>query len=137
MPEPIETRQDMAPVLIERMRRTYEALADRQELEPDTSLVKTYLIEAHLDENANSNDVLRLLRTIFSSSLLRTSAPVQVQPAPDDTLFLINLAVSRERRRSFSNHNGLMSAGDYNINLAHSTAHSESARGCHSPLKYI
>lgn len=46
----VASRQEMARLLDERMNRTYSALSELQELEPDTSLVKTFLLEAHNPE---------------------------------------------------------------------------------------
>jgi len=45
------TRQEMVQYMDQVMNSTYSPLTERQELEPDTSLVKTYLIESHLAED--------------------------------------------------------------------------------------
>ena len=61
----IKTRQEMAQLLNDRMNSTYQTLSDEQELEPETSLVKTYLVEAHLAEDAPSQAVRGILESSF------------------------------------------------------------------------
>jgi hypothetical protein len=62
----VKNRQQMAQLLNERMTRTYTTLSERQELEPDTSLVKTYLLEAHLSESSEPVQALKLAEEAFS-----------------------------------------------------------------------
>ena len=69
----VRNRQQMAQLLNERMTRTYTTLSQRQELEPDTSLVKTYLLEAHLPESADPAQALEFAEEIFSERTFESS----------------------------------------------------------------
>ena len=69
----VRNRQQMAQLLNERMTRTYTTLSQRQELEPDTSLVKTYLLEAHLPESTDPAQALEFAEEIFSERTFESS----------------------------------------------------------------
>lgn len=92
----VKDRQQMAQVLNERMTRTYSALSERQELEPDTSLVKTYLIEAHLPESAESEKALALAEKVFSQKFFAGKSQVKIFRAEEPTLISVEMRTKDE-----------------------------------------
>jgi len=92
----IQTRQEMAQLLHDRMNKTYSTLLERQELEPETSLVKTYLVEAHLREDASFDEVHNLLATNFTSDVIGEHRSALVHRMQDETLFTLATNYKRE-----------------------------------------
>jgi len=76
-----EDRRQMSQFLGERMTRSYSQLSKRQQLEADTSLVKTYLIEAHETEQPQS-----LVRQTFGARSKAELAPVRIHESNEQTL---------------------------------------------------
>lgn len=92
----VKDRQQMAQLLNERMTRTYTSLSERQELEPDTSLVKTYLIEAHLPESAEPKQALKLAENIFSEKIFGGKSQTRVHLAHEPTLVSVETKIKDE-----------------------------------------
>jgi len=78
------------------MNKTYSTLLERQELEPETSLVKTYLMEAHLREDASFEAVHKLLATNFSNDVIGQRRSASVHQTRDDSLFTLTASYRRE-----------------------------------------
>ena len=96
----VKDRQQMAQLLNERMTRTYTTLSERQELEPDTSLVKTYLLEAHLSESTEPAQALKFAEKIFSERISEgTSRLQQVQHHRTDESTLLSVDVKSGTER--------------------------------------
>lgn len=93
----VKDRQQMAQLLNERMTRTYTTLSERQELEPDTSLVKTYLLEAHLPESAELTESLTLAEAAFASRTLRRVPEAKIHRADEAGLLSVETRVRNER----------------------------------------
>lgn len=93
----VRDRQQMAQILEERMTRTYSSLSERQELEPDTSLVKTYLLEAHLPETAGPADAAKLAESGFSRLCMPKGSQLRVQESEEPSLLSVDVKVPRER----------------------------------------
>lgn len=93
----VKDRQQMAQLLSERMTRTYTTLSERQLLEPDTSLVKTYLIEAHLPESAETAQALTLAEKVFSASAMTQTSQMLLHKAAEPTLLSIETSLREER----------------------------------------
>ncbi len=93
----VKDRRQMAQLLNERMTRTYTALSERQELEPDTSLVKTYLLEAHLPESAEPAHAFALAERLFSWKAFGRKSPTQFHRADEPTLGSVETKVKNER----------------------------------------
>ncbi len=92
----VRDRQQMAQILNERMTRTYTALSERQELEPDTSLVKTYLIEAHLPELAEPEQSLNLAEKVFSQQIFAGKSQINIYRAEEPTLLSVEMRTKDE-----------------------------------------
>lgn len=84
-----ENRRQMAQFLEERMTRTYSDLSERQELERDTSLVKTYLVEVHAPGDAPDGAVDVLERAIADQSL-RERFPGRLHRSDDASLLTLD-----------------------------------------------
>lgn len=93
----VRNRREMAQLLNERMTRTYTSLSQEQELEPDTSLVKTYLIEAHLPESAEPDRARALAEEAFSAQVFGGAPAVQIHRAEEPTLLSVEIRLKHER----------------------------------------
>ena len=95
MNEKATTRQELAQLLDDRMNRTYSTLVEKQELEPDTSLIKTYIVEAHLPEDTSESNIQNGLERISSIPLVgkRTA---QINSTKDRTLYWLSFRFKRE-----------------------------------------
>lgn len=93
----VRDRQQMAQLLNERMTRTYTTLSERQELEPDTSLVKTYLLEAHLPEAAEPAESLTLAEGAFAEQRFRRVSKTEIHRADEPGLLSVETRVRNER----------------------------------------
>ncbi|MDD4923426.1 MAG: hypothetical protein PHF74_01150 [Dehalococcoidales bacterium] len=95
------TRQEMIYYLDDRMNKTYSQLYETQELEPDTSLIKTYLLEAHLNENASYETLQEFLYSI-SQGYLRQKHNLKIESSYDDpTLFQLTAFYNKEAIKIF------------------------------------
>jgi len=92
----INTRREMAQHLEEVMSHAYEQLEDRQRLEANTSLVKTYLIEAHKLGQADHVSVLRTVRSKFTQEILATRSQLRVHETDDKMFFNVQIGVRDE-----------------------------------------
>ncbi|MGB8540805.1 MAG: hypothetical protein WCD49_04125 [Candidatus Acidiferrales bacterium] len=81
------------------MSHAYEQLEERQRLEASTSLVKTYLIEAHALGQANHERVLRTIRGKFTPEVLGTRRPVRIRQTEDQMFF--NVQIGNENDNTF------------------------------------
>jgi hypothetical protein len=89
----IRDRRDLAQLLTERMTRTYELLREQGELETDTSLLKSYVIEANLSTGADVADALGLATRVFGEAQGQNLA-VDIERSDDPSL-----AVAHVHRR--------------------------------------
>lgn len=88
MPEaPLHSRRQMADMLEERMNRTYESLSDAQELEPDSALVKSFIVETDLKAD-DPRRPLHLLQEVWSPSTLGSSYDTTVHSTDEEELLI-------------------------------------------------
>jgi len=92
----IKTRIDMAQMLQERMTKTYATLLEKQELEPDTTLVKSYIKEAHVHGEETSDDVLKVARSIFKDETVSKRYGLKVRKTDEDFFFIIQCSMNQE-----------------------------------------
>ncbi len=85
---PIQTRREMAERLEEVMSHAYTDLEERQRLEAGTSLLKTYLLEAHSGE-AGHRDILRILAAAFSPEMLGQHSRANVHETQEEFFYRI------------------------------------------------
>jgi len=90
-------RHQMAQILSDRMTRTYTTLSERQELEPDTSLVKTYMVEAHLSASAEPSQAQNLARSAFSPAAFGKASHVKIYTSGEPTLLSVEATVKSEQ----------------------------------------
>ena len=93
----VRNRLQMASLLGERMNGTYSALSELQELKPNTSLVKTYMLEAHLAENASHSEVFGLVKSSFTKDTLGSEAAPRVIQCDDLSLTTLDLTLKGEQ----------------------------------------
>ena len=93
---PVTDRRGMAQLLNERMQKSYTLLKERQELEPDTSLVKTYMIEAHLPETAGPDRATAVARLVFERSRLAQTYSLRIFETEDPHLLQLDLTRGSE-----------------------------------------
>jgi hypothetical protein len=89
------TRQELVQYLDEVMNSTYSSLVERQELEPDTSLVKTYLVESHLPEDVSVTDLEAFINNLSTTRLPRNRR-IRIKQSADRTLYWLTATVNRE-----------------------------------------
>ena len=89
------TRQEMVQYMDQVMNSTYSALDEKQELELDTSLVKTYLVEAHMPEDASGSDIESFVNSLSSTKLPR-KRQIRVSQSTDRTLYWLSTTIERE-----------------------------------------
>ncbi len=92
----VKSRKDMVQLLNDRMNKTYASLLDTQELEIDTSLVKTYLVEAHDLHKSTHENILRLIKKVFTKSNLKTSADISCEEG-EDYFFIVKTLIDKEK----------------------------------------
>jgi hypothetical protein len=85
---PIQTRREMAERLEEVMSHAYTDLEERQRLEAGTSLLKTYLLEAHSGD-AGHGDILRILTAAFSPEMLGQRSRATVHETQEEFFYRI------------------------------------------------
>lgn len=96
MAEKIKTRIQMAHLLHERMNKSYSTLFEKQELEPDTTLVKTYLKEAHLPENSSGDKTFDTIKRVFSFETLRKDLGFSVRRTEEEYFYQVDAFFKRE-----------------------------------------
>ncbi len=94
-PDLAPNRQLLAQLFEERMNRSYAALSEGQRLERDTSLVKSYLVEAPVPEgDSDPERALAVVNNLLSDRFLSTPRnAVSVEMLPGDDRTLINMWV--------------------------------------------
>lgn len=98
----VSNRQRMARLLEERMNRTYSSLSELQELEPDTSLVKTFLVEAH---NGGSEDLAaaeEALESTFTAIDHPFVSDLRITPADESGLATVEVHWKNEHVAVFA-----------------------------------
>jgi hypothetical protein len=88
MPLP-NTRRELAQYLEEVMSHAYEQLEERQRLEAETSLLKTYLVEAHRLRAADHDRTLQVIRETFVPGVLGRRIEPQIHETEDERFFNI------------------------------------------------
>lgn len=92
MPSPIAAdRRALARLLDERMQRTYSKLVEGRPLELEGSLVKTYLLEAHLPEEASTKQVEALLKTVLQDSGMDSEAQGRARKTDEELFFQVDI----------------------------------------------
>jgi hypothetical protein len=89
------TRQELVQYMDQVMNFTYSSLAERQELELDTSLVKTYLIESHLTENTHPSVVEAFVSNLSTTRLPRNRR-LKIGKGTDPTLYWLSTTIKKE-----------------------------------------
>lgn len=89
------TRQELVQLMDQVMNQTYSSLADEGEPELDTSLVKTYLIEADLSEQASLPEVHSMLEKLAKTPLSGKQR-LGIDESRDSSLFLLTTKKDRE-----------------------------------------
>jgi len=84
----VASRREMAQLLDDRMNRSYTTLAKQQELEVDTSLVKTYLLEAHT-VNDGTHSVSDFLRRAFADVARSYHSSAEYRSSKDGDLHCV------------------------------------------------
>jgi hypothetical protein len=85
----------MARSLEEVMSHAYTQLEETQRLEAETSLLKTYLVEAHANSGTHE-ETLALLQSAFGQEYLGERAQAQVHESEEETLFTIDIRMGRD-----------------------------------------
>jgi hypothetical protein len=93
---PIRNRREMAQALEEVMSHAYSQLEERQRLEAESSLLKTYLLEAH-SSSGTHEDTLTLLRSAFGQQRLGARAEGQIHESEEETFFTVEISYGRDR----------------------------------------
>jgi hypothetical protein len=114
----LNSRRQMAQYLEEVMSHAYEQLEERQRLEASTSLVKTYLIEAHALGDADHAGILRTIRATVISEVLGTRLPLRIIETEDQMFFNVQIG-NRENGTFF-----YVDASNPRFWLVHTTAKS-------------
>ena len=94
---PIRTRREMAERLQEVMSHAYTELEEKQRLEAETSLLKTYLLEAHSDKSGHG-DIRALLRGAFGQAALGDKSEAHVRETDEEFFYSIDVAHRSFRR---------------------------------------
>ena len=85
----------MAHALEEVMGHAYAQLGEAQRLEAETSLLKTYLLEAHANSGTHEG-TLALLQSAFGQEYLGERAQGQVHESEEDTFFTVEMRLGRD-----------------------------------------
>lgn len=88
----IISREQLWRLLDDRMRSTYESLLDKEALDADSSLVKTYLLEAHAPQNSAPADVLSLLNDV-TARRAEADPDIRVRQTDDPLFFDVRAKV--------------------------------------------
>lgn len=92
----LKTRRDMAKFLEEVMSLAYADLAEKQRLDVDTTLVKTYLVEAHRLRGADHEKVLSAVRDGFDHGVLGRGTKSRVHETEEELFFNVEVRTGRE-----------------------------------------
>ena len=116
----ITTRREMAARLEEVMSRAYTELEERQRLEAGTSLLKTYLLEAH-SGNGQHRDILHVLTAAFSVENLGRNSRGSVHETDEEFFYRIDATWSRSQAEFY------VDASDHRFWILHSIFNSRKA----------
>src|ERR1700679_2248537 len=86
----MRNRREMAEFLEKTMSHAYAQLSEKQKLEAETSMLKTYLLEAHSSGNSNS-DVLALVANAFSQETLGRNASGRTHKSQEDFFYNVEI----------------------------------------------
>jgi hypothetical protein len=97
----IKNRKEMAQYLDHRMTKSYTELLEDQKLEVDTSLVKTYLVEAHVGSNDEKysphHEIHKLLQDIVKTCHFVSVSKGNVSETEDECFFQIRFQTRHEK----------------------------------------
>src|SRR5438045_1894698 len=93
----LRTRREMARALEDVMSHAYAQLEEQQRLPAETSLLKTYLVEAHVSEPSHEA-IHSLLGSAFRSQ--RMGADAETEVIQTDEVFFFNVRVRRRGEES-------------------------------------
>lgn len=114
----VATRRDLAGYLEDRMAKSYVELRDAQQLKPESSLVKTYMIEAHVGGTGSHDDLMRLLRDAVASACQAGAKRAEVLETDEERFVLLDVQARLGATRLY------VDASDARFWLAHSMDHS-------------
>jgi hypothetical protein len=117
----ITTRREMAEWLEEVMSHAYTELEERQRLEAGTSLLKTYLLEAHAGATAEHSNVLRILREAFSGQVLGERSQARVHETQEEFFFRVEATWASNSAEFY------VDANDHRFWVLHSASNSVKA----------
>ncbi len=95
----IKNRKELAQYFNERMTKSYFLLKEEKKLDVDSTLVKTYLLEAHnmtTDKPLKRKDLLNSVRLIFNSVKSITIKNAIIEETQEEALFHITLPINKE-----------------------------------------
>lgn len=92
----VKTRQEMAQFINERMNKTYQELREEQRLEVETSLAKTYLMEAHLTKDISHDKIFEFIKENFIFSKKNKKGLIEIKETEDENFFCAHIRVDRE-----------------------------------------
>ena len=107
----------MARHLEEVMSHAYTELEDRQRLETETSLLKTYLLEAHT-ENRAQQGILRLLRSAFGTDALGERSEAHIAEGDEEFFYSVTVRWATNSAEFY------VDAADQRFWILHSTSNS-------------
>ena len=110
----------MAARLEEVMSHAYTELEERQRLEAGTSLLKTYLLEAH-SGNAQHRDILHVLTAAFSAETMGRNSRGDVHETDEEFFYRIDATWSRSQAEFY------VDASDHRFWILHSISNSRKA----------
>lgn len=110
----------MAARLEEVMSHAWTELEERQRLEAGTSLLKTYLLEAHSGK-AGHRDILRVLTSAFSAEILGQNSRSNVHETQEEFFYRITAQWATNTAEFF------VDASDHRFWILHSTSNSRKA----------
>lgn len=110
----------MAERLEEVMSHAWTDLEERQRLDAGTSLLKTYLLEAHAVKPRHA-DILRLLTAAFSNEVLGERSQARVHETDEEFFYRINATWTRNSAEYF------VDASDHRFWILHSISNSKKA----------
>src|SRR5579872_3495588 len=91
---PLRNRREMARALEEVMSHAYVQLEEEQRLETDTSLLKTYLVEAHVEDPSHEH-VYEALVEAFRPAVMGQG--VRSEVLESEERFFYSVSVQRRR----------------------------------------
>lgn len=118
---PLRNRREMARALEEVMSHAYAQLEEEQRLQADTSLLKTYLVEAHVEDPSHEN-VRQALVEAFRPGAMGAGLRSEVSEGEERFFYSVNILRQREEEATF-----YVDASDQRFWVLHTVARSTSA----------